>query len=201
MFAADTTTITVPSWLGPIALPQYPDMPLAGHVMLGLGAVVLLIGYFAPIKKFPSLLTGMALLAYYPLAYLFYWFLLRFNQEGHPDRQPTKFETYLLERLHTFEWGILGLCIVFSLLFFVWTVMATIRKGRRTRTRETASVDNPFAPLPAMPAAAVPQPVPAGPTVPRPAAPRPAAAPPVPQARKMPKKPASPGGDNPFNFG
>ena len=189
MFAADTTTITVPSWLGRIALPEYPAMSLTGSIMLGLGALVLLIGYFAPIKKLPSLLTGIALLAYYPLAYLLFWFLLCFNRETHQDRQPSKFEVFLLEHIHAFEWVILGLCIFFSVLFFVWTVMATVRKGRRTRTRETAKVDNPFAPQPPMQAAAVPQPAPAGPTAPRPAAPRPAAPPPVPPARQVPKKP------------
>jgi predicted lysophospholipase L1 biosynthesis ABC-type transport system permease subunit len=200
MFAADLPTVsapvTLPSWVERVALPHYPAMPLAGYVMLGLGALVLLIGYFAPIKKFPALLTGMALLAYYPLAYLFFWLLLRFNQEIQPAREPSKFEVFLRERLHTFSWVILGLCIVLSLLFFVWTVMGTIRKGRRSRKRETAKVDNPFGPQPA----AVPQPSPAGPAVPRPAAPRPA--PPVPQARHAPKKPsAPPAGDNPFNFG
>jgi hypothetical protein len=202
MLAADTTTITVPSWVGKLALPDYPSMPEAGYLMLGLGALVLLIGFFAPVRKFPALLTGLALLAYYPLAYLFFWFLLRFNQVVQPERESSKFEDYLRERLHTFSGVILWVCMAISVLFFLWTVWATIRKGRRPRTRETASADNPFTPQPAPQAAAAPQPAPAVPAAPRPAAvPRPTAPQAQAQARKVPRNPPSPQSDNPFNFG
>jgi hypothetical protein len=53
MSAEDTVTVTVPSWVEHIALPEYPAMPILAFVMLGFGTLLLLIGYFAPIKKNP----------------------------------------------------------------------------------------------------------------------------------------------------
>src|SRR5215469_3980097 len=148
MFAEDITTITVPSWIGRIALPEYPAMPILGYVMLGMGALLLLIGYFAPIKKIPSLLTAVALLAYYPLAFLLYWFLFRYDEQNRALREKTKFEVFLFEHTHAFEWVILGACAFFGFLFFVWTVWATVRKWRRTHLRETAGEDKPVAQRP-----------------------------------------------------
>jgi hypothetical protein len=191
MFDADTTTITVPSWIGRIALPQYPAMPILGYVMFGMGALLLLIGYFAPIKKIPSLLTAVALLAYYPLAFLLYWFLFRYDEQSRALRAQTKFEMFLVEHTHAFDWVILGICAFFGFLFFVWTVWATVRKFRRTPPREATSEDNRLPPQPP-----APRPV----ARPQPAAPRPAASPQIPQARKVPKKPPPPSSDNPFNF-
>ena len=191
MFAADTTTITVPSWIARIVLPEYPAMPILGYVMLGMGMLLLLIGYFAPISKFPSLLTAVALLAYYPLAFLLYWLLFRYDAQNRALREQTKFEVFLFEHRHAFEWVILGVCAFFGFLFFVWTVWATIRKWQRTRLRETANEDKPVTQR--LPAA---RPVKAAP----PPAPRPAAAPQVPQARKVPRKPPTPPSDNPFDF-
>jgi hypothetical protein len=191
MFAADTTTITVPSWVGRIALPEYPAMPILGYIMLGMGALLLLIGYFAPIKKIPSLLTAVALLAYYPLACLLYWLLFRYDEQNRALRERTKFEVFLFEYTHAFEWVILGVCAFFGFLFFVWTVWATVRKWQRTRLHKTADEDKPIAQRPP-----APRPVAAAP----PAAPRPAASPQVPQARKAVKKPPLPPSDNPFDF-
>ncbi|HEY7308982.1 MAG TPA: hypothetical protein VH643_06390 [Gemmataceae bacterium] len=192
MSAEDTVTVTVPSWVEHIALPEYPAMPILAFVMLGFGTLLLLIGYFAPIKKIPSLLTALALLAYYPLAFTFYWFLFRFDEQKRALREHTKFEEFLLDHTHAFEWAILGVCAFFAFLFFVWTVWATVRKYRRRRPREIVSESSPFAAQPAVPQAAA---------RPRPAAPRPAAAPEVPQVRKVAKKPPPPPpSDNPFNF-
>jgi len=52
MFAAETT-ISIPSWIERIALPEYPNMPILAYFLLGIGAMLLTIGYFAPIKKIP----------------------------------------------------------------------------------------------------------------------------------------------------
>ena len=196
MSPADRTSIapiTYPPWVERIALPEYPAMPIAGYILLGLGLLLLLIGYFTRIAKVSSLLAALSLLAYYPLAYVFYWFLFRFNESARALRQPTKFEEFLLGHTHTFEWVILGVCTFFGFLFFVLTVWLTLRKHRRTRLPETTSADNPFA---ARPAPARPQTVPA-----RPAAPRPARTSPAPQMRKVVKKPPPPPpSDNPFKF-
>jgi hypothetical protein len=196
MFAEETTTITVPSWVGRVALPHYPTMPIAAYVMLGLGLLLLLIGYFSPIKKIPSLLAATALVAYYPLACLLYWFLFRYDEEARALREPTKLESYLHHYAHILEWVILGVCAFFSLLFLVWTVVATLRKGRKRRLSAKTSEDNPFVPQPPPASAARPQPAAA-----RPAAPRPGAAPQPPQARKVVRKPPTPpASDNPFKF-
>jgi hypothetical protein len=195
MFAADTTTITVPSWIARIALPEYPAMPILGYLMLGMGALLLLIGYFAPIKKIPSLLTAMSLLAYYPLAFLLYWLLFRYDEQNRALRERTKFELFLFEHTHAFEWVILGVCAFFGFLFFVWTVWTTVRKWRRTRLRETADEDKPVAQRPPAPRPATPVP-----PAPRPATPRSTSSPQVPQARKVPKKPPTSPSENPFDF-
>ncbi|HWG45299.1 MAG TPA: hypothetical protein VN688_21225 [Gemmataceae bacterium] len=197
MFAVDAT-ITIPSWVERIALPEYPAMPIAGYVLLALGALLLMIGYFAPIKKLPALLTALVLLAYYPLVYLLSWYLFRYDEQGRLSREPTKFEVFLLEHKTAFEWSILGICAFFGLLFFIGTVWATVRKRRRNRVRETASENYPFTEQPVARPQPAFQPQPANP---RPTAPRPSAPPQVPQARKISKKPPSPPSDNPFNFG
>jgi hypothetical protein len=196
MFAADGSTITpitLPRWVERIALPEYPAMPIPGYILLGLGLLLLLIGYFTRIAKISSLLTSLSLLAYYPLAYVFYWFLYRYDEPARALREPTKFEAFLLRYPHAIEWVILGVCAFLGLVFAGLTVWLTLRKHRRTRVKETVSADNPFLEQPAV---ARPQTVPARPTAPRPAAPAPA-----PQARKVPKKPpAPPASDNPFKF-
>lgn len=194
MFAVETTTITVPSWVERVALPEYPAMPALGYLMLGMGVLLLLIGYFAPIKKIPSLLAVVALVVYYPLAFLLYWFLFRYNERSRALREKTKFEEFLFEHTHAFDWVILSACALFGLLFLAWTVWATVRK-RRHHFRETTSEDNPFAQQAPAPRPAAPAP----PTA-RPIPPRPAASPQVPQARKVVKKPPPPPSDNPFNF-
>jgi hypothetical protein len=185
--------ITYPPWVERIALPEYPAMPLPGYILLGLGLLMLLIGYFTRIAKVSSLLAALSLLAYYPLAYVFYWFLFRFNESARALRPPTKFEEFLLSHTHALEWVILGACAFFGFVYFVLMILLTLRKRRRTCVPETTSADNPFA---APPAPARPRPVPA-----RPAAPRPAGTPAAPQVRKVVKKPPPPPpSDNPFKF-
>jgi len=185
--------ITYPPWVERIALPEYPAMPIPGYILLGLGLLLLLIGYFTRIAKISSLLAALSLLAYYPLAYVFYWFLFRYNESARALRQPTKFEEFLQSHTHAFEWVILGACAFFGFVFFVLMIWLTLRKHRRTRVPETTSPDKPVA---APPVSARPQPVPA-----RPAAPQPAAPPPARQVRKVVKKPPPPPPpDNPFKF-
>ena len=193
MLETGTTPIKIPSWIERVALPEYPAMPALGYLMLGMGVLLLLIGYFAPIKKIPSSLAIVALVAYYPLAFLLYWFLFRYDERSRALRERTKFEEFLFEHTHAFDWVILSACAFFGLLFLAWTVWATVRK-RRPHLREATSEDNPFAQQPPTARPATPAPPAA-----RPIAPRPAAAPPVPQARKVVKKPPPPSG-NPFDF-
>jgi len=197
MFATEFAPFTIPSWVERVALPKYPIMPLAGYVLLGFGGLLLLIGYFAPIKKLPALLASLALMAYYPLSYLALWFLFRFDEQARAPREPNKFEEFAFKHTHVMDWSILGVCAFFGFVFFVWTVWATVRKRRRSRVKETTSADNPFAAQPVSRPVSRPQPAAARPTAPRPTAP-----PQVPQARKVPKKPPEPPtSDNPFNFG
>ncbi|MGH7173512.1 MAG: hypothetical protein ACRELG_24795 [Gemmataceae bacterium] len=197
MFATEFAPIIIPSWVERVALPKYPIMPIAGYVLLGLGALLLLIGYFAPIKKLLALLAALTLMAYYPLSYLALWFLFRFDAQQRALREPNKFENFLLSRTWVIDWVILGICAFFGFGFLVWTVWATVRKHRRPRPKESASPDNPFAAQPAARPVSRPQPAAARPTAPRPPAP-----PQAPQARQVPKKPpAPPPADNPFNFG
>ncbi|HTU21859.1 MAG TPA: hypothetical protein VMG10_27725 [Gemmataceae bacterium] len=197
MFATEFPAVTIPSWVERVALPKYPIMPLAGYVLLGLGALLLLIGYFAPIKKLPALTASLALMAYYPLSYLALWFLFRFDEKTRADREPNKFEEFLFDHTHVLDWSILGACAFFGFVFFVLTVWLTVRKHRRVRVKEAATTDNSFAAQPAARPVSPPQPAAARPTAPRPAAP-----PQVPQVKKVSKKPpAPPPSDNPFNFG
>jgi hypothetical protein len=196
MFAADgntITSITFPPWVQRVALPEYPAMPVPGYILLGLGLSLLLIGYFARISKVSSLLSALALVAYYPLAYVFYWFLYRFDEQARALREPTKFEAFLLRYPHAIEWVILGVCAFLGFVFFVLTIWLTVRRHRRTRVKETVSADNPFA---GEQPVAIRRTAPARPTTPRPATPAPA-----PPVRKVPRKPPSPpASDNPFKF-
>lgn len=197
MFATEFAPITIPSWVEHVALPKYPIMPLAGYALLGLGIVLLLIGYFAPIKKLPALLAALAALAYYPVAHLALWFLFRFDEKERALREPNKFEEFLFHHTRILDWSILGLCALLALVFLVWTVWATLRKRRRLRGKETVGADSPFAAPPVSRPVSAPQPAAARPAAPHPAAPAQAS-----QARKVPKKPsAPPPSDNPFNFG
>lgn len=131
MFATDFPPVTVPSWVERVALPRYPSMPLAAYVLLGCGAFVLLVGYFAPIKKLPSLLCGLALLAYYPLSYLAHWFLFRFDERERAAREANRFEDFFFHRTRLLDGSILGTCAFFGLVFLVWTAWATVGKRRR----------------------------------------------------------------------
>ena len=189
MFAIEFSPPTLPDWVNCVALPKYPSMSLAAYVLLGLGTLVLLIGYFTPIKKLPSLLAGLTLLAYYPLSYIAHWFLFRFDEQQRAVREPNKFEEFFFHRTWVLDWSILGACAFFGLVFLVWTIWGTLRKRRRSRQKETAKVDNLFAlPSPVLPRVATTQ--------------APAPRPPAPAPRKVPKKPpAPPTSDNPFNFG
>jgi hypothetical protein len=174
MFAAEFSPITIPSWVNRVALPKYPFMPFAGYILLGLGASILLIGYFTPIKKLLSLLAGLVLLAYYPLAYLAHWFLFRFDEAQRSLHEPSKFEEFLFHHTLVLDWSLLSVCAFLGLVFFVWTVWATIRK--RWGARETAS--------PEMPVAV-----------------QPAKVRPAPPPRAVPKKPpAPPSSGDPFHF-
>jgi hypothetical protein len=196
MFATDFPSVTIPSWVERVALPKYPIMPLSAYVLLGIGALLLLIGYFTPIKKLPALMTALSLMAYYPLAYLALWFLFRFQEQERTLREPNKVEEFLFRHTRVLDWSLLGLCGFFGFVFLVWTVWATIRKRRRAPVKETSGADNPFGAQPAPQPVARPQPTA------RPAAPRPTASPPAPPPKKVPKKPASPpSSDNPFDFG
>jgi len=207
MFAVEFAPVTIPSWVERVALPKYPIMPFAGYILLGLGVLLLLIGYFAPIKKLPALLAAAALMAYYPLSYLARWFLFRFDAEARALREPNKFEEFLFSHTRILDWSILGICAFFGFVFLVWTMWATLRKWRRPHVKETASTDKPFAPQPASRPLSPPQPAPRPVSPPqlaaaRPAAPpRPPAPPPMPQVKKVPKKPTAPPSDNPFDFG
>jgi predicted lysophospholipase L1 biosynthesis ABC-type transport system permease subunit len=168
--------VTLPDWIQRVALPKYPSMPIPAYVLLGLGVLVLLIGYFAPIKKLPSLLAGLTLLAYYPLAYAAHWFLFRYDRQERAQHEPSKFEDFLFHRTWVIDWSLLSSCALCGLLFLLWTVVATLRKRRRRRVSETARADNPFTSAPAV----------------RPSAPA---------ARQVAKKsPPSPPSDNPFQF-
>jgi hypothetical protein len=191
MFATEFPPVTIPSWVHEAALPKYPFVSISGYVLLGLGLLVLLIGYFTPIKKLPSLLAGLALLSYYPLAYAAHWFLFRFDEKERAAREPSKFEDFLFHHTRVLDWSILGLCAFFGLVFFVWTMWATVRKRRRLRAKASPGADNAFVAPPPRPQSAT-----AKPAVGRPAAPQ------LPAARKVVKKPpAPPTSDNPFNFG
>jgi hypothetical protein len=197
MFAAeDLSPITIPSWIERVALPKYPHMEIVGYVLLAIGFLFLVIGYFAPIKKLPSLLAALSLLAYYPLAYLAHWFLFRFNEETRFQSEPSRFEDFLFNHTRAMDWTILGVCAFFGFIYSVWTVWGTIRKYRRLSPQTKVSADNPFADKPVAQPVARPQPAAA-----RPTAPRPAAAPPAQPVRKVVKRPpAPPPSDNPFDF-
>lgn len=206
MFAVEFAPVTIPSWVERVALPKYPIVPLAGYILLGLGVLLLLIGYFAPIKKLPALLAAIALMAYYPLSYVALWFLFRFDAEARALREPNKIEEFLFSHTRILDWSILGGCAFFGFVFFVWMMWATLRKWRQPRLKETAAADNPAAPQPASRPVSRPQPVsrpvsPPQPAAARPPVPRPAAPPQAPQVKKVPKKPTAPPADDPFNFG
>ena len=135
MSPTEFAPITIPAWVERVALPKYPIMPLAGYVLLGLGALLLLMGYFAPLKKLPALLTALALMAYYPLSYLALWFLFRFDEQNRALREPNKFEAFLFSHTVVLDWCILGVCAFFGFVFFVLTVWLTVRKHRRACER------------------------------------------------------------------
>lgn len=195
MFATDFPPVTIPSWVERVALPKYPIMPLTGYVLLGIGVLLLLIGYFTPIKKLPALMATLTLMAYYPLAYVALWFLFRFDENERALREPNKFEEFLFHHTRALDWSVLGLCAFFGFVFFVWTVWATLRKRRLSPVKEMIRTDNPFAAQP------VPQPVARPQPTARPAASRPASSPPAPPVKNMPKRPAAPPSDKPFDFG
>ncbi|MHB1423064.1 MAG: hypothetical protein ACYC3I_07695 [Gemmataceae bacterium] len=183
MFADAFPPVTIPSWVERIALPKYPIVPFAAYVLLGVGMLLLLIGYFVPIKKLPALLAALALLAYYPLSYLALWFLFRFDEQERAAREPSKFEDFLIHHTHVLDWCILGVCAFFGLVFFMWTVWATVRKQRRRWRNPTAATDNLLAV----------QPISQQQAASRSAA---AASPPLKTAKKPPAPPAS---DNPLH--
>lgn len=182
-FADAFPPVAIPSWVERVALPKYPIMPLAASVLLGIGALLLLIGYFAPVKKLPALLAALAFLAYYPLSYLALWFLFRFDEQERAAREPNKFEDFLFHHTHALDWFLLGVCAFFGLVFFVWTVWATVRKHRRMQPNQTVA----SAETSALPSVAPPH--------------GEAAAPKPPQRKVMKKPPAPPASDNPFRFG
>jgi hypothetical protein len=182
MFATEFPPVTIPDWIERIALPKYPIVPFAAYVLLGIGALLLLIGYFAPIKKIPALLAALAFMAYYPLSYLALWFLFRFDEAERAAREPSKFEDFLFHHTHALAWSILGVCAFFGVVFLLWTVGATVRKHRRLRQKQMATQEKPIAVQPI----ARPQ-----------TASLPAAAPPHKAAKRPPAPPAS---DNPFNL-
>lgn len=196
MFASEEITpVTIPSWVERVALPKYPHMEIVGYFLLAMGLLILLVGYFVPIKKLPSLLAGLSLLAYYPLAYVAHWFLFRFDEEHRFQSEPSKFEDFLFNHTRAMDWTILGVCAFFAFLYSVWTLWATIRKYRPLRTKVKSNQEIPIA------VRTAPQPVARPPaTVPRPAAPR-SSTPPAQPVRKVIKKPAvPPSSDNPFDF-
>lgn len=180
MFAVEFSPAKIPPWVERIALPKYPSMPLAGYVLLGLGCLVLMLGYFTPMKKIRSLLTGLALLAYYPLSYLGRWLLFRYDEQERALRDANKFEDFLFHHTYVLDYSVLGACASFAAILVLWMLWATWRGRRRARVQPTTEKAVPAAP-----------PVPA----------RAANAPPLPP-RKAPKKPpAPPSSDNPFQFG
>jgi hypothetical protein len=175
MFAIEFSPARIPDWVNRVALPKYPTMPLAGYVLLGLGGFVLLIGYFIPIEKIRSLLAGLTLTAYYPLAYLTHWLLFRYDEKERAVREANKFEDFLFHHTYVLDWSVLGTCASIGLFLLSWMSWATLRKRKRTSTDNPAPVEPPIRP-------------------------RAAAAPPAP--RKVAKKPsAPPPSDNPFKFG
>ncbi len=180
MFAIEFSPAKIPPWVERVALPKYPTMPLAGYVLLGLGCLVLILGYFTPIKKLRSLLTSLALLAYYPLAYLGRWLLFRYDEQGRALRDANKFEDFLFHHTYVLDYSVMGACALFAAIVLLWMLWSTLRNRRRPLVQKTPEGNGPVAAAP-----------------PR----RAANEPPVPP-RKVPKKPpAPPSSDNPFQFG
>jgi hypothetical protein len=171
MFAIEFAPAKIPSWVERVALPKYPNMPLVGYVMLGLGFSILLLGYFTPIKKIRSLLAGLILAGYYPLAYLGHWLLFRYDEQQRSLREASKFEDFLFHHTYVLDWSVLGVCAFFATILLMWMLWATLRNRSRSSAQPATNEDIPVAPAVRVP------------------------------SRKAPKKPPGPPSDNPFQFG
>ncbi len=202
-----------PLWGVKFTLESYPRMPLAGWIMLGLGALVLLQTFLIRGMKFSGLFTSLALLAYWPAAYALHWY--QFNYVLDANRPLRPIEVFLLDGANLADCDnvLVIACGVLAGLFFLCMLESVVNYHRKPRDqrgqrKERSAVveDNPFAAGPAP----APVPVPA-PAVARPAGPAPAAPPrPAPAPGAVPRKPGAkpaarpaphpPAEDNPFNF-
>jgi hypothetical protein len=202
-----------PLWGVKFALEAYPRMPVAGWIMLGLGALILLQTFLIRGMKFSGLFTSLALLAYWPAAYALHWYLFNYAYDPDAGRFPTPLEEALKERVADCDHALLGTCGVLAGLFFLCMLESVINYHRKPRDqrdqrqeRRAVVEDNPFAAGPAPAPAAVPAPAvarPAGPaqTAPPRPVPAPGAQPRKPGAKPVPKPaPRPPAEDNPFNF-
>jgi hypothetical protein len=190
--------LSSPLWGVKFSLEAYPRMPVAGWIMLGLGALLLLQTFLIRGMKFSGVFTSLALLAYWPTAYALHWYL--FNYLGDPEagRFPSPLEIHLKDRAADCDRVLLITYGVLAGLFFLCLLESVINYHRKPRDqrkeRRGVVEDNPYAAIPA------PAPVPA-PAAPRPATPQLAAPPrkpgPKPSAKPSPRPQAE---DNPFNF-
>jgi hypothetical protein len=186
---------TAPLWSVTFKLSDYPPMPVAGWVMLGLGLVFFMLLFVLRGVKFSTLLTMLALLAYYPGLYGLYVYLHNLG-----DTQPGKMTLVLLQVMgdpdtkQGLERNWLIACGILGGSFFVCMLESAINFRRKPQHRYDE--DSPVVEV----APVAPPPLPRKAPPPPRGMSRPAAAvPPVP--RKPPRPPAPPSPHkNPFDF-
>jgi hypothetical protein len=180
--------LSSPLWGVKFTLEAYPRMPVAGWIMLGLGALLLLQIFIIRGMKISGFFTSLALLAYWPAAYALHWYLFNYAGDTDAGRFPTPLEMAVKDNVADCDRVLLITCGVLAGLFFLCLLESVINYHRKPREqgkeRREVVEDNPFVASPA-PAVAAP----------RPAVPRKPGAKPAP--RPAPRPPAE---DNPFNF-
>jgi hypothetical protein len=178
-----------PLWGVKFSLEQYPRMPVAGWVMLGLGLLVFVLTFAVRGMKFSGLLTALALLLYYPAVYALYVYVYNaFDPESLKVPGPLLMALADQNTLYGVERGLLISLGVLAGLFFVCVLESAINYRRLPhKDRPADEEDKPFVEV-----AAVPPPLPAT------ARPAPARRP-VPQKAARPPAPPNTA-KNPFDF-
>jgi hypothetical protein len=186
--------LSSPLWGVKFTLEAYPRMPVAGWIMLGLGALLLLQIFIIRGMKISGFFTSLALLAYWPAAYALHWYLFNYANDSEAGRSYSPIEAVLVNKdtLADCDRILLVTCGVLAGLFFLCLLESVINYHRKPREqgkeRREVVEDNPFV--------ASPPPAPAAaPAAPRPAVPRKPGT--KPAARPAPRPSAE---DNPFNF-
>ncbi|MBL8797050.1 MAG: hypothetical protein JNM56_24325 [Planctomycetia bacterium] len=106
----------VPELLGRLRLPVFDELPmmnLAGDFAIVLAGIALLVALWRllTLRIFRAFFAVVAalLIAYYPAAYGFHWWLFERDREARAEREVVPhWETKLRDNIRVVDWGILG---------------------------------------------------------------------------------------------